>query len=148
MKFDYKIPLSHILLIGILLLLFVLGTYGYMGDSFNQTESMRFFSKFVLAAWLIFCFLSPRGRKIVIDEQGITVPNILLPPYRSITITWKEIQHVDSVFNQNMTTTLLLKTKSRVVKIHSWLFLADFEMAVHPKSFSELEVAVFDHVEP
>ncbi|WP_139214080.1 hypothetical protein [Atopomonas hussainii] len=134
--------MSHVLLFIGFLLIFVLGTHGYIGESFSQSTDAQvfsFLSSVVVGAWLA---ASPRNKSIVISESGIEIPRILLPPYNTSKICWHDLYAAETKINQNGTYAVILKSKKQTLKIESWLCLGDFELAMYPDAFYELETAI------
>ena len=140
----YRIPMSHVLLFIGFLLIFVLGTHGYLGESFSQStdaQILSLLSSVVVGAWLL---ATPRNKSIVISENGVEIPRILLPPYNTSKICWHDLYATETKLNQNGTYTVILKGKKQKLKIESWLCLGDFEFAMYPDAFYELEAAIED----
>src|SRR5690554_2311712 len=146
MEFNYKIPVSHILLMTGVLFYITMGAHGHAGDSFNQTEFIKFTANLSFAMWIIFCFLWPRNKKIVLNDQGILVPNVLLLPYKDRGLRWRDVVDYDIRVNRNYTATIILKTKYGNYKIHSWLCLNNFELAIFPKSYNSIQDTIIEQM--
>lgn len=138
MEISYKIPKGYIALIlgaGVFLLL---GTFGYLDDSFKQTASAQWISLSVFFGAVLYFCITPRNRKIVASETGISVPNVLLPPYTTKRCHWKDVLSHRVKYDKNGNETLILKTRSGKIKIHSLLCFKDYEISSTSSSYETL----------
>jgi len=138
MAINYKIPIGYVLILLGLVVIFPLGTFGYLDDSFSQTAGARWFSIFCIVGPLIYFLITPRNKKIVVSEQGISVPRILFPPYSMKSCKWEDIISHKLSYDKKGSATLILKTKSGNIKIYGLLCFRNFEFAFKSRAFESV----------
>ncbi|WP_444956870.1 hypothetical protein [Microbulbifer sp. ZKSA002] len=139
MEISYKIPMGYIKLILLGSFVMVLGSFGYLGDSFNQTRSIN-----VLSLWCFFgsvayfLMVSPRNRKVIANDAGVYVPSIFLPFTSDASCKWDDI--LDYSFNYKAHyPALVLHTSHGDIKIYSFLCFRDGELDILASDFLELK---------
>ena len=130
MNFDYRIPRIHkIAFIGICII-FLLGLQG-------ESTVAKVTALGVFASVLIWIALSPRNRQIVIDDKGIEIPGVLLPPYGTVFVAWHDIEDVYTVMRRNGNSEMLIVTRAGKLKVRSWLIQGDFEISFYSEQFDK-----------
>lgn len=94
MRISYKLPLIGIILVLGLTIVFILGVHGYIDNSFNQSPTAQKYVLIIFVIEVIYVFISPRNREIVVNFDGIYVPNVLLPPFRVKRFKWRDIKRI------------------------------------------------------
>lgn len=126
--------------------LFPLGAFGYLGDSFVQSVSTQRNSVLVFLVASIYLLLSPRNKQIIASGQGLLVPSILFPPYVDRTCKWSDIISHRVKYDKNGNETLILKTRSGNIKIHSLLCCKNFQISFHFGSYEDLYNYIEDNL--
>lgn len=143
MEVSYKIPKTHIILVLGLVALFPMGTFGYLDDSFSQTNDAKLISLLLFLGLALYFYVTPRDRKIIASSSGISVPRVFLPPYTTKTSSWEDIVGHKYKFHRNGTETLVLQTRSGNIKIHSLLFFRDYEFSFTASAYEEIQDYIF-----
>jgi hypothetical protein len=147
MSFEYRIPKIHIIFILGLSLGFVLGSQGFLDDSFKQNTFTKSSSLVIFIILLFWIIKSPRARHIVINDEGIDIPSILLPPYDSSFINWNEIVDAFTRNLRNGNVEMILLTKTKKFKVKSWLSQGHYEISLYPKNFEKIVNQINQHID-
>lgn len=145
MEISYKIPIWYIIVALCLGAIFPLGSFGYLDDSFNQSEGVRWGTLLAFCGAALYFFITPRNKKIIVSESGISIPNILFPPYTVRHHQWKDVA-IHDIRHHKGSAVLILKTSYGYKKIYSLLCFRNFEFSLEPSSFYELHEYIFSKV--
>ena len=126
-----------------LALLFLVGSQGHSGNSFIANPFVKVLELVALVSFLVWIALSPRDRKLVIDDRGIAIPSVLLPPYGSVFIAWHDIRDAYTVARRNGNTEMIIVTRASKFKVRSWLIQGDFEISFFSENFEKFVDEVF-----
>ena len=137
MEISYKIPKAYMFIPLAIGIFYPLGTFGFIDNSFDQSTESRWFSLIAYLSALFYCYITPRDRKIIANEEGISVPRILLPPYTTKFLPWNEIIHFRERTPRGGNI-IVLKTKNDKIEIKSTLCFSDYEFARSPKAYDQL----------
>lgn len=124
LRFSYKLPLALVFGLVCLCLVSVLGSFGFLGDSFKVTGKTQIFGCLMTLAIAGYLALSPRDRQVQISDAGVTLYNVLLPPFVSVSFSWDEVLEVHSSDKE-----LLFVTRRGHYKLEHWLCSGDFEFS-------------------
>lgn len=136
-SFSYKLPFGYLIVLFGVSSVFPLGSFGYIDDSFPQSQEARIWSFTIYFGCLFYALTMPRNKKIHISERGISIPGVFFPPYRTSFTKWTEVREVRVRTNKS-DDTLILQTRNGTVKIHSLLCFKDFELSLHSEDFDKI----------
>jgi hypothetical protein len=128
MEIPYKIPKINVLIylaVGIFILLI---EFKYFNDSFNLSSSRIWLSVAIFIGFSVYFYITPKDRKIVADEDGISVPRISFPPYKVEYIKWDEIIEFEEKesFGNRWHKKIILRTKDNKYEIKNGLCASDY----------------------
>ena len=89
--YPYRFPITLRLFMLALVGFFVLGTHGYLDDSFRTDGLNRALSLWAFGSLLLFSIFSPLRSQVVVDDRGVTIPSIWIPPFRVTHIPYRDI---------------------------------------------------------
>ena len=140
MEISYKIPKSSMFILLGIGIFYPLGTFGFLDDSFNQSPGSKLISVVAYLSVLIYFYITPRNRKIVADEEGISVPKILFPPYKEKYFKWSEIIEFreKTSFGNHAHKSIILRTNNDKFEIKNILCFSDYEFSRTPKAYDQL----------
>lgn len=99
----------------------LLGSYGYLGDSFVSDNYTKTLSLSVSLPLLLITFLSPyKNSYIEIHDNYITIPSLFIPPFTTKRMSYSEINSVDFHSDDNGMESLILRTKNGKAKINGY----------------------------
>lgn len=116
-RYPYRLPVSLRLFFLGLIGVIVLGTFGYLDDSFGTDGVARTWSLWAFSAWLLVSLFSPYQRAVVVDARGVLVPSLWLPPFSDVRIPYHEITDLEMRHEKNGSV-LVLWTKTGKRRIH------------------------------
>ena len=119
---------------------FPLGTFGFLGDSFSQSLESRWLSIVTYLGALIYFYITPRNRKIIANEEGISIPKMSFPPYTTKYFTWGEIVDFREKisFGNRAYRSIVLRTKNDKIEIKNTLCYSDYEFSRRPQAYNQL----------
>lgn len=130
MNFSYKIPLGNALAgLGIWLFI-VLGSYGYLGDSFEQTLKAQLITLLIFIGAVAYLALAPRNRRVQLSDECLVIPKVLFPPFRETRFTWDDVQDLKETADG-----LVFFTRRGSFKLSKLLCKGDFEFAMTPRNY-------------
>ncbi len=147
MEISYRIPKAYMVLAYVVGVVSLLGAFGYLDDSFQQTTYTQGLSLLIFFGAVIYFYFTPKDRKIVATETSISVPKILFPPYKTIRCRWKDIVSYRTKRDDHGNETLILTTRSGNIKINSLFCIKDPEVSYTLISYEALYVYIFEQIE-
>lgn len=130
MNFSYRIPLGNALAgLGVWFLI-VLGTFGRLGDSFEQTLNAQLLTLLIFIGAVAYLAFVPRNRRVQLSDACLLIPKVLLPPFGEARFTWDEVQDL-----QETAEGLVFITARGNFKLSKLLCKSDFEFALTPKNY-------------
>lgn len=150
MRISYKLPLIGIIAILGATLVVLLGVHGYIDESFNQSPGSQTYTLIILAVEVVYFTFTPRNREILVNIDGISIPNILLPPYIIKHLNWKDIKRIETKSIEGEYSgsweSATLYTNYDSAKIYGGLCLPNFYFIMNHEVYNSLMVIINDFV--
>lgn len=94
--YPYRLPIVLRLFMLGMAGVFVLGTHGYIDDSFRTDGINRALALWIFTSLLLLSIFSPLRSKVIVDDRGVTIPSIWIPPFRETHIPYRDMLDVDT----------------------------------------------------
>jgi len=103
------------------------------------TGETQILSCLMVLAIVGYLALSPRDRQVQISDAGVTLHNVLLPPFVSVSFSWDEVLDVRSSDKE-----LLFVTRRGQYRLEHWLCSSDFEFSSTARHYVQARRQVED----